>query len=276
MSRKVKGITALAPWFGSNRMLAHHIGELMRGYKWVGVPFAGGMTELLYIDASTLVVSDKHGWIINLAKVVADELWYPRLKQLLKCSLFHPEALRISQQYCREFQPNPNYEDVIAAYHYFICAWMGRSAKAGTDHEFEGALPVRWTGVGGDSCTRFRSAVRSLVGWRQVFRRANFHTLDVFEFLDKCKDFESNGIYCDPPFPDAGNEYRHKFTPEQHRQLAGRLAEFKETRVVCRFYDHQLIRELYPSSIWDWRFLEGRKQSNSSAPEVLLVNRSSL
>jgi hypothetical protein len=42
---------------------------------------------------------------------------------------------------------------------------------------------------------------------------------------------------------------------------------------VCRFYDVPLVRELYPADRWEWRHLEGRKQTNEAAPEVLLVNR---
>jgi hypothetical protein len=44
-------------------------------------------------------------------------------------------------------------------------------------------------------------------------------------------------------------------------------------RVVCRFYDHPLVRELYPEQRWTWRHLAGgRKQTNGDAPEVLLLN----
>lgn len=44
------GITALAPWFGSNRMLARYVGEELAGCQWVGVPFAGGMAEIFQIE----------------------------------------------------------------------------------------------------------------------------------------------------------------------------------------------------------------------------------
>jgi hypothetical protein len=55
--------------------------------------------------------------------------------------------------------------------------------------------------------------------------------------------------------------------------LAGVLASFERARVVCRFYDHPLIRELYPRELgWVWRRFTGRKQSNAQAPEVLILN----
>jgi len=136
---------------------------------------------------------------------------------------------------------------------FFIACWMNRSAKAGTDDEFNGQLPLRWSATGGDSNTRYRSAIESLEAWSAIMRRCNFSTLDVFEFLDKCQDKAGHGIYCDPPFPKAGGGYKHKFGELQHRALALNLRLFQETRVVCRFYDHALIRELYPESLWTWK-----------------------
>lgn len=40
-----------------------------------------------------------------------------------------------------------------------------------------------------------------------------------------------------------------------------------------RFYDHPLIREIYPEAQWTWRILKGRDQANNGdKPEVLLIN----
>ncbi len=268
-------ITSLAPWFGSNRMLAHRVGEMLKGCNWVGVPFAGGMSELAHIDARTMHVNDLHRDIINLARVVKDHA--VALQIHLNKVLVHPDELREAQERCRNrecFEFPPTVPDFQRAVDFFICAWMGRSETAGTDGEFKGKLAVRWNSAGGDSAVRFRSAVDGLVEWQSVMKWCTFDILDVFEFLKKCKDEEGHGIYCDPPFPGPGDGYKHKFTLEQHRRLSTRLAEFKVCRVVCRFYRHPLVEELYPRSKWTWHDIEGgRKQTNEKAPEVLLVNR---
>jgi site-specific DNA-adenine methylase len=273
VSENVK-ITALAPWYGSARLIAKYVGEELDGCSWVGVPFAGGMTELLYIKARTIVASDLHGWVINLARCVADHECYRLLRNTLSHTLFHPDELVEAQKWCRENKPGdtdirPSVGDAEA---FFICAWMGRNGKAGTDTEFKGGMSIRWDAGGGDSCGRFRSAVRSLAGWRSVLRRCTFQVLDVFAFLAKCQDKAGHGIYCDPPFPGPGDDYRHKFTEEQHCELACRLAAFRNARVVCRFYDHPLVRALYPEGRWTWRRLKGRDQANQDKPEVLVLN----
>lgn len=45
------------------------------------------------------------------------------------------------------------------------------------------------------------------------------------------------------------------------------------TRVVCRFYEHPMVRELYPEPRWVYHAVEGgKKQSNGAAPELLITN----
>lgn len=132
-------ITAIAPWFGGNRLLAHAVGEELAGCRWVGIPFAGGMPELLYIDAPTIVVGDLHRHVINLANVLKDPYMGLRLIRRLKREAFHPDTLAESQHWCshRTERPALDCRDVEAARHYFITVWMGRSGKGGYGNRAE-------------------------------------------------------------------------------------------------------------------------------------------
>jgi site-specific DNA-adenine methylase len=263
--------TCLAPWFGANRLLAPAVGEELAGSRWVGIPFAGGMSELCYLTAPTILVNDQHRLIMNLAWVLADKTLGPKLIRQLRRLPFHPDILRGGQiasttyEYCDVDFFKGVVEDerrLHAATWYFVACWMGRSGKSGIDDEFNGRLSTRWNANGGDSNTRYRSAVSSLLAWRKILQKCSFSVLDVFEFLDRCEDSAGHAIYCDPPFPKLGGRYKHKFSVEEHRLLAGKLLSYQNARVVCRFYDDPLIRDLYP---------EG-KQSNAEAPEVLTLN----
>lgn len=263
-------IGALAAWFGSNRSLAHLVGEHLAGCEWVGVPFAGGMCEIPHIKARTVLVNDLHRNVINLATCVRD--WWLRktLLSRLRDTIFHPDTLAEAQRILAE-DDSPR---VVKAWAYFVVCWMTRSGTAGTDQERTASLALRWTAGGGDSAVRFRSAVRSIAEWSRVFARCTFSTMDALDFLDRVNDADGHGAYCDPPFPDAGERYSHSFAEADQRQLAAKLASFRRVRCVVRFYDHPLIRELYPESLWTWHRPEGGKtQANKAAPEVLLVNR---
>ena len=272
---------AIAHWFGSNRMLAEHVGEALNGCTWVGVPFSGGMSELVSIKARTIVVNDLHRHVINLARVIAIPSARRELKRRLDNVLFHDEELAEAQRICRSQSPSPGLPpDVPLAEAYFKAVWMNRANKAGIDDEFNGRLCVRWNASGGDSAVRFRSAVKSLSAWREIMRRCTFTCRDAFEWLPEVKDAAGHGLYCDPPFLGAGRRYRHnagKTDADEtawHTRLRDALGRFTKTLVVCRFYDHPLIRELYGD--WTWTTLKGRDQVNNAKPEVLVTNRKSV
>jgi hypothetical protein len=102
-------------------------------------------------------------------------------------------------------------------------------------------------------------------------QQCTFACLDVFAILDRVQDEAEHGLYLDPPFPGPGDKYKHRFTVADHRLLANRLLELRACRVVCRFYDHPLIQELYTQDQWTWNRFTGRKQTNEAGPEVLLI-----
>lgn len=199
---------------------------------------------------------------------------FGQLTRELRRLPFHPDVLAGSQGCCklREAQ----IPSVSRAVDYFICIWMGRSHRCGTVDEFNGGLSRRWNANGGDSNTRYRSALRSLVGWSRIMRRCAFDCMDAFEFLSKCQDNTGHGIYVDAPWPDDGSRYKHTFSEDDQRRLASVLAGYCHARVVVRFGDHPLVRELYPEPKWTWRRMTGRTQTNADKAEVLILNGPSI
>jgi DNA adenine methylase len=269
-----KEVSTLAPWFGSNRTNAAEPGKLFGKLDWCGVPFAGGMSELLYINARGLLVNDLHRDIINLANAVSYGAGRKWIAEQASAMPFHPDVLTSAQKWCKEnpLPPDNPAIDASRALWYFVCVWMGRSAQSGTDDEFSGKLSARFTASGGGSNVRYRSAIKALENFGRVLKDAEFSTLDFREFLGKCHDRPKHGIYVDAPWPDDGAGYKHKFTEADQRELANMLRHFEYTRVVVRFGDHPLIHELYPDDLWTWHFVTGRTQGNNDKAEVLLTN----
>ncbi len=150
---------------------------------------------------------------------------------------------------------------------------MGRSGQAGTDSEFDGGLAMRFTASGGGSNTRYRSAVESLEAWGHTLKRCEFSCLDWRVFLTKCQDRPKHGMYVDAPWPKDGGNYRHKFTEQDQRDLAAALGKFDQMRIVVRYGDHPLIRELYPESAWTWHMMTSRTQGNNEKSEALIINK---
>jgi len=291
---KKEAPTALLPLFGTNRTNAEHPAQFLKDCDWIGVPFAGGFCEVRHFKARTIVCNDLNRHAINLARVA--RLRAKDLIEELNNTMFSADDLAEAQKFCLDIEKKRNQPllfidgsacDVIAlvdnfewARHYFVASWMARNGTAGTDGEFSAGLSVRWDAGGGDSVVRFRGAAEALADWHNVFQRCTFLCMDALDFVkiappkkSGMKDAQGHGLYVDPPWPDDGARYKHKFTVEIQRELARLLALYKKTRVVVRYGDHPLIRELYPEDRWDWNMLDGRTQANNVKREVLLVNR---
>jgi DNA adenine methylase len=279
-------VKALAQWYGSNRMLAQKVGEQLQNCGWVGIPFAGGMSEIVHIRARTILANDLHRAVINLAESVKRWRYEGTLLQHqvdLRRKLFHPDTLRAAQGemialgelFKRSLPAKADKERDRYAKAYFQVCWMTRAGTAGTDDELKGKLCLRWDAGGGDSRKRYDSAIDGLDHWAVEFQRVTFSVLDWREFIVKCKDADKHGIYVDPPFPGKpGQKYSHKFTWEDQVDLEEVLrTDYQKTRIVVRFYDTEEARDLYKESNgWTWITLEGgRKQTNEKAPEALIV-----
>lgn len=289
-------IGCIANWFGTDRTIAPEAGRQLGKLDWCGIPFCGGLGIVQHITARTILANDLHRHVINLARVVADDARKDALAARLAAMPFHPDALAEAQAYCRE-QDAPvsslfGGESVVAADDlewaaaYFVCSWMSRAGSSGCDGEFDAPLATRWTAGGGDSNTRYRNAVASLEAWNQQLTRCTFECMDGFEFIEQVlkKDAsptrgdEIRGLYVDPPFPGPGKAYTHQLTPDDQqtfggqRRLAGLLNGIKTYKVCVRYYDHPLIRELYPEGKWTYLRPNSKTQTNKEVAELLLVN----
>jgi hypothetical protein len=233
----------------------------------------------------TINVGEMHPHVVNLASVIAHPALSNQLREHVYDLPHDPDVLSQAQKRCRDRESHDleNWfgtvevlggPDLPWAIDYFVSVWMSRSGCAGTRTEFNAPQSVRWDAGGGDSATRVRNACDGITAWQRIMRKCTFVRCNVFAFLDKCNDWPENGLYLDPPFPEKGDDYKYVFSISDHRKLAKRLRYFDAAHILCRFYDHSLIRELYPETSWRWEFLKGGKtQTNEAAPEVLISRR---
>lgn len=282
-------IKAMAPWFGGCRAIAERIGEELGKLGWCGVLFAGGMPELPFIRTQSGVATDLHRHIINLARVVADDKLLMHMIRSIDRLLFHSDVLAAAQRRClnREHESAgglfahgaaaSRWPDVEWAADYFVCCWMGRGGYSGRGGELSQSIAVRYTASGGSSAKRWRSAIESLPAWGAVLARWQFICYDGFDLASRLKPVEpaqKAGVYADPPWVDAGDEYSHRFAATDHVRLAREMHRLSDDgyRVVVRYGDDPLIRALYAPDRWRWVEAATRNQSNGEVAEVLIVN----
>jgi len=265
-------LTALAPWFGGARMNGKTIGAEIGRQAMVSIPFCGGCSELYHIDARQILLNDLHRHIITLAKTIVDDAEFPAMLENLEHVLVHPDCLAEARAVLATIEDGdaPLAANHVWAAAYFTNAWLTRS-NSGSESEFTQPLATRRTSSGGSSVCRWRSAVEGLPAWRKILQhRCEFVCQDWRTFAKKVRDTRGHAVYVDPPWQDAGKEYRHKFTEQDHRDLARWLWTFRQTRVVIRHSDHPLYRDLYAE--WDWVSIGGRNQGNKHISEMLIIN----
>src|SRR5690348_4092086 len=121
-------INAIAPWFGGKRSMAPEIVAELGPHKAYWEPFAGSMAVLFAKEpCSHETVNDLHGDLVNLAFVISNPHYAPRLYERLIATtfcepLFHEVRNRLRDGACSD--------DVDRAYCFFVESWMGRNGVA--------------------------------------------------------------------------------------------------------------------------------------------------
>lgn len=272
-------VTTIAPWFGSDRMNAERIGAEIGKQDMVSVPFCGGCSIALHIDARQILFNDKHRNLIRLCRTVADEAEFKNMQAILEGTLVHPDYLTAARQVLKtnmqSFRPGGRLPrpDAEWAAAYFTNVWLSRSGTAGTNREFGGLVSSRRTASGGSSVVRWRSAYEGLPQWHDLFKtRCEFRCEDWRDFVKGIRDVDGQAVYSDPPWIKDGEPYIHQFTEADHCDLAGWHYDFDNCRIVVRHKDCPLYRDLYPEPNWTWLEIGGRNQGNAKISECLIIN----
>lgn len=280
-------VTALAPYYGGKRSLAHVIVEELGPHRSYWEPFCGSCAVLMAKPpCQHETVNDLYGDVINLVRVVADRHLGPQLYRQLRRTCvdqqIRTECLRYLSAH-RGRKADLFCADLTWAYKYFVATWLGRNGYAGAEGWDRPSFPVRYTQGGGHGGRRFHSAVYSIPAWRRRFLCSNVMvtSIDAFEQIDRIADEAGTAIYVDSPYVVKAVKYLvDDFADAEHARLHRSLARFKRARVVVSYYDHELIRGLYQG--WTFRDV-GRSKNTASAasrgkanaakaPEILILN----
>jgi site-specific DNA-adenine methylase len=259
-------------YFGSDSEVAPQLGAMFDNCKHVTIAMVGGASIIPYLKARAIVANDLHDLAINFYRVLSG--WYGddmRQQVIHRChhTLSHPSDIEIAQETIRL----KVHDHVEKAWAFWALCWIGRKGKGGTKNQ--GGMPsVRRTPTGGTNASRVRAAAEDLPAWAKHFERCEWESCCFRELLPKVADNETCGIYCDPPWVDAGKLYLYPFVERDHRDMRQLLGRFALTTVVVRYGDAPLIRELYA----DWHIIEAesRDQCNAVKGELWITNKAQL
>lgn len=279
---------AIAPWFGGKRTLAPLIVQQLGEHTQYFEPFCGSMAVLLSKPPARFeTVSDLHGEVTNLARVLADDELAPQLYARVSRVLVS-DGLLADARAADAVGQSP----LQRAFWFFVRSWSQSNGVAGTLRESY-QLAVRWKSSGGSPTVRFVGAVDSIPAWHERLRNVVVLTRDAFDVIGRIDDAADTAVYADPPYAaetrgsfgaDAA-QYLHEFEngglfgADSHTRLRDALARFRRARIVVSYYDCPRVRQLYDG----WTFIECGRQKNlarqngsgtkdGEAPEVLIVN----
>ena len=133
-----------------------------------------------------------------------------------------------------------------------------------------------------------RRVIKEVNRYGTVLRKLNkigdFFTDTVIECLDFRELIRTYGsrknviFFCDPPYPETQIYYAHRFSQANHAVLA-HLLSCCSAKVVCTFYENNLIRQLYPAEKWNYRTFTATtncrmsKRHKKKMTELILTRR---
>lgn len=267
--KKMKTKSALS-YFGSDSEVAQRLAEMLDSCSHVTIPFCGGMSILPFLKARAIVANDLNHFAIDFYKVMAGRTGYgdrDELINLCNATLSHPAELDNALNTLMADMSEANVVDRSWAY-WAIC-WIGRKGKGGTK-DVAKSPSVRRKADGGNNATRVRSAAEDLPAWAKHFERCEWECVDFRDLLVKVADDPKCGVYCDPPWVGAGDAYLYPFTEKDHRELCALLSRFRHTKIVVRYGDDPLIRDLYQT--WIIHDASTRTQANTNIGELWIKN----
>ena len=244
----------LAPWI---------VQHFCPGYQKGGYvePFAGSLSVLFSKRPSNVeVVNDKDYEVINLWQVIRTE------GRHLACEADKlPYARRLYDAWADEWYHGERPEDPFerALRYFYIC----RSGFAGKHRTKSG-----WAhAIQRNQARSYRTAIHEIPWARKRLKNVQIECKD-FRYVIDTYDSPECLMYCDPPFVGSERYYTPPFTEEDHRSLAGLLQDVT-AKVVLSYYDHPLVRELYPPDTWVYNTRMGRKDLDGRVGEDRLSGK---
>ncbi len=266
---KLRTKSALS-WFGGDSYVAPKIAAALEGCSHVTIPFVGGASILPHLSAQVIVCNDANKLAINFYKIASgfldDQDLQSGLFELCQKTLSHPDEMGFARQVLDAKIVSP----LLRAWAFWAVCWLGRKGTGGTD-AVGNSVSVRMDAKGGSNAGRLKTVAKELRLFAEHFRNCEWLSLPYEQVLEKVKDVSGSGVYCDPPWVSTGQLYTHKFQIADHYELHKRVSKFKHAKVVMRYDDCELIRDLYR----DWKISDdvSRDQHNQFKPEILITNR---
>ena len=249
---------SLIPYIGGKHRIASQLAVFLRasGAQTIVDVFGGSGAVVMNSGFKKRIYNDADGDLVNLFRVLGNDVQRTALLRRLRAL---PMARRIFEDDYRWYLRNG-----------FTFAYLSDPVERARATFYRHHLSFGGkTRSGGFTCStgdrerlkeahRYRNALRRIVELSQFWRETVIENLHYSEVISTYGRRPGVVLFCDPPYVGTENLYSHRFKQADHVFLAQQLSECAAP-AVCTYYDHPLVRSLYPESAWNWHPIESTK-----------------
>lgn len=226
----------LVRYHGGKYRIAPWIVSFFPPHRCYVEPFGGGGSVLLRKPRSYAeIYNDLDGEIVNLFRMARDR--GPELVRLVELTPFARE------EFLEAWESTD--DNLERARRTLVRASFGRGPLSGA--KGKATFRVFTKSHNGNTADEWRNYPEALAAVVDRLRGVTIENRDAARVMQQ-HDSEETLHYVDPPYVpesrDAGKDYRHEMTLEQHRELAAVLHGLRGG-VILSGYDSELYRELY-------------------------------
>lgn len=262
------------PYIGGKYRLAGVISKRLHatgGTCLVDV-FGGSGAVTLHSGFRKRIYNDVNGDIVNLFRVMATDKgrmvllkklrWAPPSRQLFEDDheVFRRGGFSFRLVDC------PMERARMTFYRHIFC-FAAKTRSAGFTVSIADSIQIK-------EASKYQNVLRSFALFGRFFSNTVIENLDFADLIESYGHKEKVVFFVDPPYPGF-SYYSDNLSNHQHEQLATMLLR-TPAPVICTFYDHPLVRKLYPEDVWDYEVVNGCKNSNqggNKTTEELILTR---
>ncbi len=262
------------PYIGGKYNLVDQISKRLHatGKKCLVDVFGGSGAVTLHSGFKKRIYNDINGDIINLFQVMAD---IEGRKLLLKKLKWTPPSRQIFDT-DRQIHKKGGYNFGLVnccverarmtLYRHIFC-FGGKTRNGGFAVSTKDRKNIK-------EVRKYQNVLRSLSDFGEFFSNTVIENLDFKKLIEVYGHKENIVLFIDPPYPGFSSYYSDNLNDYEHEQLAIMLLKVPAP-VICTFYDHSLIRKIYPIDAWKYEIVNGNKNSkqggNQDTEELILT-----
>lgn len=219
--------------------------------------FGGSASVLLNSGFIKRVWNDKNGDLVNLFRVMADEYLrgklFFRLSNLPLCRQVFEDDYHVFLEGGYSFAriKDPVERARATFYRQSLC-FGGKQTTGGFQISTLDRTHIK-------ELSKYRNVLKAFDKFGRFFRDTIIEHMDATDLVQTYSRMRGIVFFVDPPYPGCREDYyATRFPIFEHTFLAEAL-RISPHPVICTFYDHPIVRDLYPEDVWEYEVVQGRK-----------------